>query len=71
MLRITEVSVTDVAQHPLTAFQAAEVKALLARPDTIEGVERELAMLRLRAAVHEIGLERARSQTAADRVALL
>jgi len=69
VLRITEVSVTGVPQHPLTSAQAAEVKAIM-RPNTIQRVEEELALLTLRARVLGISQERSRTQTLAERAAL-
>jgi HK97 family phage prohead protease len=68
VLRITEISATSRPSHPLTMATAVETKAIMGGAPTLADVERELAMLSLRASVHEIRRERARSQTAAERL---
>lgn len=70
VLRLTEVSATSTAQHPLTAFQAAEVKAIMGRPATLENAEHRFALLQARAVAHEADLEARATTTAAARARL-
>ncbi len=69
VLRITEISATATSQHPLTRFQAAEVKALT-RPATLGEAQARLRLLQAQALAHEIRLERDACVTAAERLRL-
>lgn len=64
---LREISIASVGMVPQALFSVQAGKAF-GDPMTLADVERELATLSLRASVHEIGLERARTKTATERV---